>query len=557
MQAPNYGAEAAALDRSLQSHDVPPSDQFARDANDYIRQLRTVYFDRLRANDDNGVFVAAESAKIVEHAACVHASARSLAGIRARASTSSDAVNELTQQKEYLRGIQTRLALALANRDISALDRISNAADAAMQHLAHPDEAFADLEGRAQLDRELERRAVHVDRQLGNTAGAGYDDQFVRDMEQNRDGSENHFAESASGGLSRTRNSSNSNGEKKRKCTFSGFSYRKLSTKDKYVFVVYLIMLICAAVSVGFITAHFIESSMNPESFIGSIVESKLKTPVVTICLSRAGIPLSRLQVFNFTDANGDHFVVSDPKGRHKDRKSENFDSVVERFFHKPESSTENCDETVGDFFPFNVEALNALANGSKSSQCQPCFRFGNLKPILTNRTDFEQSSFLSIFTDNYALECLTNPGGLTKPSIEFLHEFIEKNVKNKMQDTQTLVRGDGQLFNTTTRAEINLLDSKQLCNAFYFGFFPKGTKAIPKNDPRVKYTLRNNQWVFEGTQPEFIPPPPPKVKRGKADFFPMESIRFFASHDNSSIEHVRDSLLVGPNTVSFSSIMH
>lgn len=104
----------------------------------------------------------------------------------------------------------------------------------------------------------------------------------------------------------------------------------------------------------------------------------------------------------------------------------------------------------------------------------------------------------------------------------------------------ETIIFRDGQSNANFTLEELKLLKSKELCNIFYFGVFPKNLNKIPRNDSQVKYTLKNNKWVFEGTGPEFIPPRELRKDEISTDFFPLEAVRVFVSRSDANMYVIR-----------------
>ncbi len=530
MQAPNLDADGASASAAIRELSISPT-YFAREANRYLALLRNWYLERLRAGDDEGVYHATHAARVVERAVCVHSSARSLAIVRARSQSDTARAVDISTTKEYLLGVQTRLTTALMNRDVAVLEQICEGADVAMTSLAYPDQLFPDMEPRAEAAVLLEERAATVDAGMGSSEFQG---NFAAGME--------HLA-----------TPDLSVDERKGGARSKRFSLRALSRKDRAVLILYLVMCVCAIVAVAFITRQFIMGIINPDSFLRSEIHTALPMPVVTICLSRTGVPHSRLQVFNFSDATGKSHRGADPQGDYFSRREPVFDDAVERFWHKERD--EDCDKVVGDFFPFPTRSLNELAAGTKTTTCRPCYRFGHKRPVISNSTAFESSSFISLFTDNYALECLQQPEGLTSHSIEFLHNRVATNLADtkSMVNFNILGRSDNGTMDALTKAEIKKLNGQQLCNIFYFGLFPKTLRKMSASNSQIRYLYDGNAWKFAGTGPEFVPPPKRVLH---TDLFPLVSVQMFVTHNetirNGTLKGEKDMVLLGPNTQTF-----
>lgn len=517
MQAPNLNADGGVTRTGSVS-----TSEFARDASAYLRYLRVVYGDRLRAGDDEGVIAAARAANIVERAALVHASARSLASVRAlRARGGTE------DAKIYLKGVQQRLLTALTRRDVTELAVITDAADAAMTHLANPDVAFADLEYRA-LGADL------LDQRAAASLSAPDDASSERSMDHR-------------GGISML-DEWPGDALPSRRCGFPRL--KQLNLRDRVVLAIYLVMVVSALVAVGLVTSQFVRGLRSPQSFLRAEDFETLQLPVITLCLSRAGVPHSRMQVFNYTDARGTARRGAVPSMDYTNGSSKEFKDAVERFWDNPDN--ENCKEKVGDYFPLSASRLNNLTSGRVSSKCRPCYRFGQKLPENARSTAFADSSFIHSFTDNYWLECLTRPGGLTKKSVDFLHNLIIEKAGNAIVDNGVLTLQAGQ---TLEEQVVKKLTGQHLCNVFYFGHFPKVLKRLLKNNTETSYAYDGDKWKFTGKGTEFVP------VAGNArndDFFPLESLIMFVSSPNDvqpgSIKGLKDMVLIGPNTQTYAT---
>lgn len=309
-------------------------------------------------------------------------------------------------------------------------------------------------------------------------------------------------------------------------------------------------MVLGAFIAVTAVTVDFVRQLIDPGSFIRSSEPSKLSAPVVTICLSQEGVPASRLQLFNFTDAEGRLFRGADPTGSHDQRQSPEFGETVERFWDNPLG--EDCDAKVGDYYPFPVQSLNRLISGEDTTQCRPCFRVGSKREALVQSTDFRNSSVLELYTDDYFLQCIKSRVGLTADSLERLHQTVLNN-SVKMEELGVL---DSTVPDQPVRSlsidKIRLIDTTQCCNIFYFGYFPKllnrSTGGVD-----IRYSWDGNQWNPAGNGPYL------NLKfDSKLDILPEESLQMFVSTNRSTtpgqLSKNRDMILIGPNTQTFAT---
>lgn len=336
----------SAMDLELYS----TSDKFKMNVNEYLIELRRNYRASLLCGDDETVYSTNLAARIVEHAAEVHESACLLAAVRPSKEQPASRAAEASAAKHYLVGVQNRLSDALIRQDIELLEQISKAATSTINNLANPEDAFGGIY-------ELE------DPSRQKTEDA---DKFV----------------SSSRGL----------------------DFRSLSGQSKAVLVLYVLMLLGALISVIFITRMFILRLIHPHSFLRVIPHDSLAMPVVTLCLSRPGIPYSRFRVWRFKDGSGKLHRGIEPNDDYLQlaQNTNLANNPMSRFWDNP--NNENCTEKVGDFYPFDAVKLSALANGSTKTLCKPCYRFGHKKTVLSRSTDFKNSSLISLFTDHYAL---------------------------------------------------------------------------------------------------------------------------------------------------------
>ncbi len=510
---------------------------FARTANAYLRQLHVYYLDALRYGDDEAVIRHNHAANVVERAACIQAAAHSLAVVRSSPRHSTSRSSDSAAAKAFLIGVQARLTYALAEHDIEVLERICDAADAAMLNLAHPDAAFRDLERHAAGAVDFEARATKACEQAANAKN--FETEFVHRM---------HKLETEYGS------------DDDEECEWKPSLFNALFSMNKQkriAILIYFFLLLVACISVGLITQRYISNTLHPHSFLRITKHESLPMPVVTLCLSGTGVPHSRLLVSNFTDANGKIHRIGDSRGDYLSHAHKSFDGTVERFWDNEDQ--ENCSKKIGDHFPFPAKSLNAIAAGRTSSKCRPCYRFGQNPPLMSRSTKFENSSSLLLFTDTYAMQCLLRPGGLSRKAEQFLRREVYQNLRAPKPTLQTLNilsrAGSGSLGDLTL-SDIQQLSGKQLCNIFYFALFPKQLAKLRRDDKQVKYQFTGEKWRYIGTGAEFIPR---KRKKMNSDLNFMENLEIYVTN-NSTIQHgtiapernASSPILIGPSTQPF-----
>ena len=336
------------------------SENFKMNVNECLLELRQTYRASLISGDDEKVNSTCIAARIVEYAAEVHESASLLAAVRSNIEQPGTRSAEASDARHYLVGVQNRLSEALVLRNIEQLQQISKAASSTINNLANPDDAFGGIY------------------ELGDAS---------KRMNE---------------------------APKKSGSWFQSWDFNSLSAQSKAVLVLYALMLLGALVAVVFTTRMFIEGIVRPNSFLKVVPHNSLPMPVVTLCLSRPGIPHSRFRVWRFKDGSGVLHKGIDPNGNNL-AQHEKDDNPITRFWDN--SNNENCVEKIGDFYPFEVEKLNAVANGSVKTLCKPCYRFGHKKAVISRSTDFKNSSLISLFTDHYALVSL------------FIHRYIVREI--------------------------------------------------------------------------------------------------------------------------------
>lgn len=169
----------------------------------------------------------------------------------------------------------------------------------------------------------------------------------------------------------------------------------RVSKTASIVTFLYILLAIASVAAIVVITIQFAEDVRNPESGIELVRHNELPMPVVTVCSTQTGVPLRRLQFFDFRNARG--VTVSGPLPNAVFGTDE-FEAVVERFWDNPDK--EDCDRVCGNFFPLPVVQLQQIANGSVSTRCRPCFRTGSKGPeVVANSTAFSQSAYMNLFT--------------------------------------------------------------------------------------------------------------------------------------------------------------
>lgn len=317
--------------------------------------------------------------------------------------------------------------------------------------------------------------------------------------------------------------------------------------RERFIVWLYFVMVIGAFLAVTAVTVDFINQINHPGSFIRSTESAELRAPVVTVCLSQAGVPASRLQLFNFTDAEGRLLQGGLPSGTHGETQSQEFAEVVERFWDNPLG--EDCDAKVGDYYPFPLQSLNRIISGEETTQCRPCFRVGDKREAMVRSTDFRNSSALELYTDNYFLQCVKNKR-LTQDSLDRLHDTVMANLEDMERFQLLSASAPGKGVRNLTRDEVGQIDSQQCCNLFYFGFFPR-TLDRGTADVDIRYNWDGMRWSAVGNGPYL------NLNKG-LNVLPEESLQMFVSTNRSTeqgkLGKDRDMILIGPNTQTFAT---
>lgn len=338
---------------------------------------------------------------------------------------------------------------------------------------------------------------------------------------------------------------------------FPSITLSDLSRRDKGILALYILMVLASIICITTVTVDFVRESVDPSGFISSAPQQNLSSPVVTVCLSQTGIPFSRLQLFNFTDAEGSNFKGADPYGPQDARVSPEFSAVVERFWENPDN--ENCTQKVGDFFPFPLRSLQSLVDGLTTTKCRQCYRVGSKHTAFASSSAFQKSSVLSFYTDNYFLQCLKSVAGLNEPSLDFLHDQLFEK-RQQMADTGVLkVKPDVALsVANLSKTEFIKVTAEQACNIFYFAFFPI-TLNLQDPSVNIQYEFDGNAWNETGDGPYF------RTRNETDGLLPTESLQMFVESNESAQnilpgEYIRtlgaesDMILIGPNTQTYAT---
>lgn len=340
------------------------------------------------------------------------------------------------------------------------------------------------------------------------------------------------------------------NGRRKHPFAFCK-SFSTLSKRQKVIFMLYVVVVVAAFAAITLITIEFVEQAVSPPGSIRATPEVEgLAAPVVTVCMSQPGVPFSRLQMFNFTDAAGETFVGADPRGPQDERASKEFQAVVNRFWDNPDN--EDCDAKVGDFFPFPLRSLQRISSGQTMTRCRQCYRVGLNQNVIARSTSFQNSSILSLYTDNYFLQCTRTVGGLNEESLDFLHgQLVEKKVE--MEQRGVLSTQDSAVsVSNLSREAFATVTAEQACNIFYFSFFPK---ALGREDPSVdiRYTYNGESWDTTGNGPYF------KLINESSEFLPAESLQMYVEGHSIArkdrVQNDTDMILIGPNTQTYATL--
>lgn len=506
----------------------PPSQNlqlFNSAANTHLSRLRAAHDAQLAAGDDVALAATIKSARSIREAAVVYAAAVDILAL----DTSTSAA------RNYLSGLLPRMDTSLAAPDFAHLSSLAEAGRAVLDGLAAPDGSMFDRVDANPLAAAAARSGEDVEPSASFSGGDR--------AEGDQDGGSRATVAPAAWAAAAS---------KRRRCC--GLSCTGLSRRDRLVLWLYAFMVLAALAAVTAVTVDFASQQINPGSFIRSRISSEgLAAPVVTVCLSQTGVPFSRLQLFNFTDAEGRVFRGADPRGPQTERVSKEFANVVDRFWDNPDN--EKCDEKVGDFYPFPLRSLQRLVNGEESTSCRPCYRVGARAKAVARSSDFRNSSILSFYTDNYFLQCLKTERGLNEKSLTFLHEQM---FANRMAMENLSVLSSDTASGVQPVSELKLEDfakvtAEQACNIFYFSFFPKKLEREAEGDAKVDISYRydGDKWERNGSGPYF------QTLKNATSFLPEESLQMFVETNGTARPGTltgRDMVLIGPNTQTYAT---
>lgn len=327
-----------------------------------------------------------------------------------------------------------------------------------------------------------------------------------------------------------------------------GIRWSALDKPQKCTIGLYLLMVLFSVVALGIITAEFVNNITKPDGVINVENPDSLIMPVLTVCLAQPGVPMSRLQLFNYTTGDGRFFIGSNPDGPYDQVIPAEFGTVVDRFFDNPDG--EDCLAVVGDYYPFPLQSLNDIAAGRKTTNCRPCFRTGASEPIEITSTNFSDAANAKFFTDSYFMECMFREGGLEQTrSLPFVQNSVFLQ-REKMDEFQVLLATNGSVAELSKPA-FETLTSEQLCNLMYFSFFPK---AVGLSDDSVDivftYDVDSGDWSATGAGPYF------EVPKQELDLLPTEALQMFVSPRETTPDGVlseeKDMALIGPNSQAF-----
>lgn len=524
----------------------PPSKQtFTTEANRFLHDLSIQHASHLSEGNDTAVLHSARAASIIRRATLVYNAASDiLPAVALRQSP------HLARATTYLRGIVARLWNALRSRDLLALETGADAAQAVLDSFQ---------EGEWGLFERIDPNTLALDEDhppkrpvivAGNTPS----DDIPSDVwsspddpspiEQDSDGKPNGDispvppeAEQRAAAKKRRR----------KKLACCGLSFSDLGPRDKLILWLYFFMILGAFIAVTAVTVDFVRQQINPGSFIRSEVADSLPAPVVTVCLSQRGVPASRLQLFNFTNAEGFNVRGPEPRAPHGELLTPEYAEAVERFWDNPDN--EDCDKKVGDYYPFPLQSLINLTLGITTTKCRPCYRVGRKTRAISRSTDFQDSSVLEFYTDNYFLQCMKNPSGLDDDSLAFLHEQVNEK-KKKMVEVGVLTAENGVNVEDLDLEQFKEITAEQCCNLFYFGFFPRVLEK-DAGDVDMQFVWNGTEWEERGEGPFF------RLKKAE-DILPEESLQMFVGTNESTVENEigkgRDMILIGPNTQTFAT---
>eukprot|EP00168_Porphyra_purpurea_P005058 TRINITY_DN1609_c1_g1_i3.p1 TRINITY_DN1609_c1_g1~~TRINITY_DN1609_c1_g1_i3.p1 ORF type:complete len:314 (-),score=93.18 TRINITY_DN1609_c1_g1_i3:935-1876(-) len=249
----------------------------------------------------------------------------------------------------------------------------------------------------------------------------------------------------------------------------------RVSKTASIVTFLYFLLAIASIAAIVVITVQFADDVANPESGIELVRHDALAMPTVTVCSTQTGVPLRRLQFFNYTDAAG--VRVSGPLPNAVNG-SDAFEAVVERFWDNPDG--EDCDRICGNFFPLPVRSLQRISAGEVATKCRPCFRTGSVGPeVIARSTAFSAAAFMELYTDHAFFQCMFREDGVDDQARDEMRESVA-NTDNAVEffGTTPLAPGDPTpvltVPATSTRAEAIAASARPSCaTSSLCGAFP------------------------------------------------------------------------------------
>lgn len=504
---------------------------FTTTANSILSSLSSTHTNTLSSGNDTTIRQNILSARIIRRSVTIHIAIQEILSLPAQ-----DRTRQLNPSIEYLQGATRRMHRALFNRNYQALQLVCDTAQEVLDGMhdsgavfdvlpEHPPAEIDDLEPTADQQpsrhRSLFRKGSAADQMQGfNTTDTVPTTPWY---------------------------------------SCCGLSCADLTPRDRLVLWLYLVMVIASLIAITAVTVDFVQQAINPGSFIRSEQTESLPAPVVTVCLSQRGVPFSRLQLFNYSDAEGRVYVGADPQGKQAERQGAAFEGVVERFWDNPDG--EKCTEKLGDFFPFPLQSLNEIVAGRASTRCRPCYRVGSKHLAVSRSTSFQNSSLLSFYTDNYFLQCLKKADGLGKKSATFLHKSLFADAQqtdgatiSRLKLAEVMSVSSGEDLSSLRLEEFAKLSSEQLCNIFYFGLFPRRLNTgLGGVNIQYSFDANSERWsTVANTGPYFR-------QRAKVSFLPEESLQMFVSTNDTTekgmLRNDVDMVLIGPNTQTYATL--
>ncbi|GAB0490802.1 hypothetical protein MMPV_002040 [Pyropia vietnamensis] len=320
----------------------------------------------------------------------------------------------------------------------------------------------------------------------------------------------------------------------------------RVSKTASIVTFLYILLAIASVAAIVVITIQFAEDVRNPESGIELVRHNELSMPVVTVCSTQTGVPLRRLQFFDFRNARGVNVKGPLPN---EVLGSDEFENAVDRYWDNPDG--EDCDRICGNFFPLPVVELQKIANGSLSTKCRPCFRTGSKGPeVVANSTAFSASAYMNLFTDHAFFQCMFRAGGADRIAEDSMRQTVAQPENPELffggpNNPTILSIAPGQ-----EAIAIGNLTSKELCNTLYFAAIPRDLNASNvANLPDIQYTFNGSTWLETGDGPYFQSPAA-NLRAGS----PEEGLQVFitargAEVPEGGVTSLSDTALLGPNS--------